>query len=605
MKTPLIYLIICLSTLLILNENIISQNKSNNTIIIKYKDRPIDSSQIKNNKELTKIIDKHKIIRYKQFVPFANDPELRKIYSIEVDNNSNSLIKELKATNKYSQIRKSIKLKPILEYNPTDSYWSSDNKSWHLRVIEADNAWDITKGSQNVKIAIVDTKFDLSHPDLQNMFELNYDPFTLKEHTTECSQLFSNNDHGTMVAGFAIAENDGGGGYVSVAGFNTKFFGYHLSNCPCGYIDLDTVMLKCLHASTVMGADILNISWHINASLLGISNESDFRNFDILIIKEILNNGTNIVVAAGNDQNVSAIDIYPFTPLIDERIIVVSGTYKDDNHTAPEYDEYGEPFNTYETTANYPEVDICAPAYNLYSLTSYCDGYNEDGYISRQWGTSLATPIVSGTCALMKSVNSSLTPSLVQDILKKTADPINDENLYSGMLGAGRVNAYCAVYQSWPINLSGSVSGSYTRGIVNLNNTSLSSNLTINAAEVNINGTFLANAGSTLIINNVSDLNCPELEELTVTINGPVVLDKTCSDYTAVVEGGIGGKIFYSWEYKEMGGGSWTFLSNQAMINLCSYNFDNDILLMLTVTNAGLTDTESIGITIYNIGDPR
>lgn len=60
-------------------------------------------------------------------------------------------------------------------------------------------------------------------------------------------------------------------------------------------------------------------------------------------------------------------------------------------------------------------------------------------------GTSFATPIVAGVCALMKSVNSSLTPWAIQDIIKMTADPVNDAYLYPGLVGAGRINAYKAV----------------------------------------------------------------------------------------------------------------------------------------------------------------
>ena len=42
-------------------------------------------------------------------------------------------------------------------------------------------------------------------------------------------------------------------------------------------------------------------------------------------------------------------------------------------------------------------------------------------------------------------MNRCLTPEDIQDIIKQTADPIQDANLYPGMLGAGRINAYQAV----------------------------------------------------------------------------------------------------------------------------------------------------------------
>jgi subtilisin family serine protease len=60
-------------------------------------------------------------------------------------------------------------------------------------------------------------------------------------------------------------------------------------------------------------------------------------------------------------------------------------------------------------------------------------------------GTSFSTPIVSGVCALLKSLNKCLTPADIQDIIKATADPIADAHLYPNGLGAGRINAYKAV----------------------------------------------------------------------------------------------------------------------------------------------------------------
>ncbi|TXI82938.1 MAG: hypothetical protein E6Q38_04365 [Crocinitomicaceae bacterium] len=60
-------------------------------------------------------------------------------------------------------------------------------------------------------------------------------------------------------------------------------------------------------------------------------------------------------------------------------------------------------------------------------------------------GTSQSTPLVSGTAALMYSVNPCLVSNLVQDILKNTTDPIVDAQNYPGVVGTGRLNAYKAV----------------------------------------------------------------------------------------------------------------------------------------------------------------
>ena len=78
-----------------------------------------------------------------------------------------------------------------------------------------------------------------------------------------------------------------------------------------------------------------------------------------VFVREILDNGTTIVMGAGNGINGTHNTIpgtnihqafYPFHPSYDERIIIVSSTGKDDKHA----------FGT-GTHSHYAEVDLCAP----------------------------------------------------------------------------------------------------------------------------------------------------------------------------------------------------------------------------------------------------
>ncbi|MBK8808316.1 MAG: hypothetical protein IPO21_17500 [Bacteroidales bacterium] len=59
-------------------------------------------------------------------------------------------------------------------YTPNDPAFSSTDKSWYLKSINAPNAWDITKGSANITIAIVDNGFSLMHPELQSKVVMPY-----------------------------------------------------------------------------------------------------------------------------------------------------------------------------------------------------------------------------------------------------------------------------------------------------------------------------------------------------------------------------------------------------------------------------------------------
>lgn len=108
----------------------------------------------------------------------------------------------------------------------------------------------------------------------------------------------------------------------------------------------------------------------------------------------------------------------------------------------------------------------------------------------------------------MKSINPCITPALAQSIIKSTADPIVDASSYTGLVGAGRINAYLAVLMAGTRNysnttLSGSKNLSAGYGF-NLTNVTIgnSSNVNLTARkEVNIDGTFNVPVGSTFSIN--------------------------------------------------------------------------------------------------------
>ena len=57
---------------------------------------------------------------------------------------------------------------------PDDTYYSSE---WHLPKIQAPLAWDISTGSSNIVIAILDTGVDDSHPDLSGKFVAGWNFF--------------------------------------------------------------------------------------------------------------------------------------------------------------------------------------------------------------------------------------------------------------------------------------------------------------------------------------------------------------------------------------------------------------------------------------------
>ncbi len=425
------------------------------------------------------IFKKYNVISYEQAYPFAKNPELLKIYKLRFEGNDDSFKKELEG--EASELIEDIEQihKPIPTYDPSDYMWylttqDPNNWLWHLKKIHADQAWDITKSNPNIKIADVDESFDILHPDLSSKISPNYDPMTNIVHSARGSS------HGTYTSSFAAAQTDGGGQLASV-GFNSRLIAY----------TWDDGEGKALHASDVMNADVITISWGYCGTVAPD---------DALIVKEILDNGTIVVASAGNGTYpCNNGPLLPFSPVVDSRIICVTSTGVDDKH-----------YNSSGTNSHYPEVSICAPGYGVMGAvpTTYADGTpNTWPYYGSMNGTSFATPIVAGVCALMKSINPCLTPQLAKSIIQSTADPVVDASSYPNMVGAGRINAFNAVKLAGTKSITGSIGGTttYSAGYVaSLSNAAVqsNSNITVKARkEIIANGTTEIPIGSTIYFN--------------------------------------------------------------------------------------------------------
>jgi hypothetical protein len=117
----------------------------------------------------------------------------------------------------------------------------------------------------------------------------------------------------------------------------------------------------------------------------------------------------------------------------------------------------------------------------------------------------------------MKSVNPSLKNHQIEEIIKKTAfflDTISYNEPYAGKLGAGRIDAYCACYQSDPLviwNETILTNADYKRYFIKMSNVEIRStaNVQIKAEEVLIQDEFELQAGSSFTISTPDKYSCP------------------------------------------------------------------------------------------------
>jgi subtilisin family serine protease len=286
-------------------------------------------------------------------------------------------------------------------YVPNDPAYSDENKSWYLHTVNAPRAWDITRGSKNITIAIVDNGFNLKHPELNSKVVM---PYNVWRHSKE---VFPQQvDHGTHVAGTALAIIDNGKGICGIAP-NCAFMPIQVANKQ-GLMTTTSVLDGILYA-LYQGADVINCSLGTQFSGLDAFPEAfqqellhtRFKEEERLwneIMKITDKHNATIVVAAGNNNVLAGID-----PLQrPKHIITVSAVNKESQpYTKADFSNYGD----YAT--------ISAPGVDIYSTTGNSDYTTMDG-------TSMAAPIVSGGIALMKSLKEDLTAEQIICILQGT-----------------------------------------------------------------------------------------------------------------------------------------------------------------------------------------
>lgn len=303
-----------------------------------------------------------------------------------------------------------------------DPAFKSKKKSWHFAPIQAFEAWDITKGSEDIVVAVIDSYIDITHPEFKGRIVKPYSVERKSRNVLPPSRpyTFGNpNDgsiyHGTHVAALAVGALNNGQGAAGLAP-NCKLMPISLGENMSTMAIMDAILY-----AINQGADVINLSIAslfregtdkipINQQLEYINNVKKYQE-DVWEYVYNLADKKNVTIvwAAGNCNVLSGMDE---TKRGDNtiRVSAVGPDLKKAN-----FSNYG---NYSQQGINYS--DISAPGVDIYSAGP-ANGY---GFCP---GTSMAAPIVAGAVALMKSVNPHLTNSQIIDILDKTGKVVDRE----------------------------------------------------------------------------------------------------------------------------------------------------------------------------------
>ncbi|WP_400164518.1 S8 family peptidase [Brevibacillus sp. TJ4] len=279
---------------------------------------------------------------------------------------------------------------------PNDPYFSL--YQYGPQRIAAPAAWDVTQGSPEVTVAVVDTGVQLDHPDLRAKIVPGYD------FVSNDTSPADGNGHGTHVAGIAAAVTNNRIGIAGVCPLASIMPIRVLDNSGSG--DLMNVARGIVYAAQ-QGAQVINLSLGAPASSSTLQSA----------VQYAWSRGAVIVAAAGNDGSAT-----PNYPANFANVIAVAST--NENDTKSGFSNYGL------------WVDVAAPGDQV--LSTYPRNYYS--YLS---GTSMAAPHVAGVAALLAAQGK--TNEEIVDAILSTCDPVPGTGRY---WVHGRVNAERAVRTS-------------------------------------------------------------------------------------------------------------------------------------------------------------
>lgn len=346
---------------------------------------------------------------------------------------------------------------PETPYVFADTYYTS--RQWNLQRSDVARAWqliaDHTMTQQIVRVAVIDSGVDFSHPDLAGRLlnGINY--------ITPGSLPNDDFGHGTHVTGIIAALANNGKGIAGGA----------------SHVEIDPLkMLGSTGSGTIpnlnqaicdaadRGADVINMSLEVPSSL-----STTLADQMQAAVDYAYNQGSVLVAAAGNSNGGPV-----YYPARLNHVIAVAATTPENLRAS--YSAIGTQLDIAAGGGSFTDNVLSTwPA----TVTAKCTGtgrvlLTEGGaYYCTEPGTSMAAPLVSAAAAMLRSLQPGLTNDQVEAILEETARNVGLPSIHAG---AGLLDMATAVRRTLitdvvvsPVSISATVpSGTapFTRTVV-------------------------------------------------------------------------------------------------------------------------------------------
>jgi serine protease AprX len=297
-----------------------------------------------------------------------------------------------------------------------------------------------------IGVAVIDTGVDSTHPDLVSAITYNVagDPLNKDGVVVVAGPTIDTYGHGTHVSSTIAGSGAASGGrYVGVAPGATV----HSFKTDAGAFLLNSWALRVF--DWILTHPEANI--RVSSNSWGSGDGTDYQpdNPVNVATKMLYDAGVSVVFAASNSGGPNTLNQYATSPWVisvaasDKELNLADFSSRgriDDNWDRAHAQATGT--GLYRPTITAPGVDINAA--KSAAATLMAPGTDpENPFYTYASGTSMATPHVAGTIALMLDARASLTPAHVITILEGTADSMAAYEIFE--VGMGHLDAWEAV----------------------------------------------------------------------------------------------------------------------------------------------------------------
>ncbi|MFM1651402.1 S8 family peptidase [Brevibacillus sp. B_LB10_24] len=282
---------------------------------------------------------------------------------------------------------------------PNDTYYH--RYQWNLPMIGMEEGWNITEGSKDVIVAVVDTGIDLKHPEFKGKLVPGYN------FIDDNDVPMDDNGHGTHVSGIIAARTNNSAGIAGMS-WNSKIMPVKAIGADGSGSAFD--IAQGIRFATDNGADVINLSVGNYTSSAALREACRYA-FD---------NNVILVAASGNDDTDQ-----PGYPAAYPEVMGVAAV--DHLKARADFSNYGD------------YVDVAAPGVDIPST------YIESDYAALS-GTSMACPHVTAFASLIRSVNPGMKNSEVMRLIRETATDLGKPGK-DPEYGYGLINVNAALTQ--------------------------------------------------------------------------------------------------------------------------------------------------------------